>query len=64
MKTGMRHIVALAFAALLLLSSCNREEEKVIPRSKLSKIYAEMLLTDQWIGETPELRQIADTSLI
>lgn len=64
MKMSLKHIVAMSFAALLLLSSCNRAEEKVIPRSKLAKIYAEMLLTDQWISETPELRRVADTSLI
>ena len=64
MKMSLKHVVALSFAALLLLSSCNRAEEKVIPRSKLAKIYAEMLLTDQWISETPELRRVADTSLI
>ena len=50
---------------LLLLSSCGKDDEaKVIPRGKLSEIYAEMLVTDQWITSTPGMRMIADTSLV
>ncbi len=30
----------------------------------MAKIYAEMLLTDQWINSTPGMRMIADTSLV
>lgn len=36
----------------------------MIPRDKLARIYAEMLVTDQWIAETPNVRRIADTSLV
>ncbi len=49
---------------MILLASCNRDVEKVIPRGKMSKIYAEMLVTDQWILTTPSVRRIADTSLV
>ena len=49
---------------MLLFSSCLKEEDKVIPKGKLAKIYAEMLLTDQWIQDTPGIRYVADTSLI
>ena len=59
-----RHIVLTALLAVTLFSSCNRDEEKVIPRSKLARIYAEMFLTDQWITNNPGMRQIADTSLV
>ena len=49
---------------LSVLSSCRKDEAEVIPRAKLSKIYAEMLVTDQWITTTPGIRMIADTSLV
>ena len=58
------HIAALALSVLVFLSSCRKDETEVIPRSDLSKIYAEMLLTDQWIVNTPNVRTIADTSLV
>ena len=60
---AVRHIFA-AVAALTLLASCSRDESEVIPRGKLSEIYAEMLMTDQWITSTPGFRHIADTSLV
>ena len=36
----------------------------MIPRSKMADIYAEMLMTDQWILSTPGMRMIADTSMV
>lgn len=63
MKKCFGHIVAFAAFALILLASC-KEEDKVIPRDKLARIYAEMLVTDQWILTTPNIRTIADTSLV
>ena len=61
MKT-LRYISA-ALVVMLFLISCGGGEGKVIPRSKMANIYAEMFLTDQWIN-TPVLRKIADTSLV
>lgn len=59
------HIAAVSALMLLLLSSCGKDDEaQVIPRGKLSEIYAEMLVTDQWITSTPGMRMIADTSLV
>lgn len=49
---------------MILSVSCRKDEEKVIPRSELSEIYAEMLMTDQWIMSTKGVRLIADTSLV
>lgn len=56
----------MMLAAMLcgLFASCRKDEAKVIPRAKLAKIYAEMLVTDQWITTTPGIRMIADTSLV
>ncbi len=51
-------------AVFLLAVSCGRKEDKVIPRSKLAEIYAEMMLVDQWIMNNPGNRHIADTSLV
>ena len=59
----IRHII-LVTSVLLLALSCEKKGDKVIPRSKLAEIYAEMLLTDQWITGNPGNRQIADTSLV
>lgn len=64
MKIMLRHFLTMLAAACLIFSSCDKNEEKVIPRSKLSRIYAEMLMTDQWISSTPGVRMIADTSLV
>jgi hypothetical protein len=45
----------------LTLVSCG---QRVISRGDLAEIYAEMLLTDQWISSNPRVRHIADTSLV
>ena len=54
----------LLAAAVLLASSCGRDKARVISRSKMSKIYAEMFVMDQWVQNKPGLRTIADTSLV
>ena len=64
MRKVLQHFVVLLSLAAVSFSSCNMGGEKVIPRAKLSRIYAEMLMTDQWIQATPGVRLIADTSLV
>lgn len=64
MKRRFGYMILVGLSAFLLCVSCGRDGEKVIPRAKLSRIYAEMLLTDQWILTTPNVRTIADTSLV
>lgn len=63
MKRFFRHIVFVLLAVGSLVS-CNRDEAKVIPRSQLARIYADMFVTDQWITTTSGIRLIADTSLV
>lgn len=63
MKRSFLQIMAVCLS-LSALFSCGGDEPVVIPRAKLSEIYAEMLVTDQWIISTPSVRQIADTSLV
>lgn len=63
MELGLRHI-ASALAAGLVLLSCGREKERVIPRNELSEIYAEMFVLDQWLEDNRSLRREADTSLV
>lgn len=58
-----RHILTL-LVLLMLLPSCGGRKDKVIPRSKLAEIYAEMMLVDQWMIANPTFRQQADTSLV
>lgn len=64
MIRNFRHIAVLYAVLVLFLSSCGRDRVKVIPRDDLAQIYAEMLMTDQWILNTPNVRLIADTSLV
>lgn len=61
MKRFLAYIAA-AILALCFLSSC-KEEGRVIPRSTMSKIYAEMFLADQWLRDHPAARPVADTTL-
>lgn len=58
------HIMAVCLSAIVFASSCGTDEAEVIPRDDLAAIYAEMMLTDQWIMSTPNVRMIADTSLV
>ena len=44
------------------LGSCGQND--VIEEDVLSQIYAEMLMTDQWISSTAGVRLVADTSLV
>lgn len=64
MNRRLGHIIALAFSVLVFFTSCGKDKEQVIPRDELAEIYAEMLITDQWIISTPNVRMIADTSLV
>lgn len=62
MKTALKHILSI-FLLISMFSSCNKEES-IIPRKKMSMIYAEMLLADQWIQANPQFRWVADTTLM
>ena len=64
MRVRLLHIFIATALLCGIFVSCGRDEAKVISRGKLAKIYAEMLVTDQWITETPGIRMIADTSLV
>ncbi len=63
MKSYLQNIL-FCLAAVIGLASCSSDEPEVITRGKLAGIYAEMLVTDQWIANTPGIRHIADTSLV
>lgn len=64
MGIRFKHIFMALAASVLLLASCRNEGPKVIDEDDMSKIYAEMLMSDQWINNTPGVRKIADTSLV
>ncbi len=64
MKRVPIHILLFCAVAMCLFFSCGKKEARVIPRSKMAKIYAEMLMTDQWISSAPSMMRIADTSLV
>lgn len=64
MMSVLRHIMILT-VSVLAFASCGKDEAEVIPRGKLAKIYAEMMVTDQWIHQSAyNIRTIADTSLV
>ena len=64
MRRILQHITAFMVAAVICASCGSKDEAQVIPRGTMAEIYAEMLVTDQWITSTPGVRQIADTSLV
>ncbi len=64
MRFFLKHIIPVLALIVVLFASCSKDEAKLIPRKKMAKIYAEMLVTDQWITNTPGIRLIADTSLV
>lgn len=64
MKKRLLHIAALAVFVCGIIASCAKDDTEVIPRKKMARIYAEMLMTDQWITSTPGIRMVADTSLV
>ena len=49
-------------AAAFCVAACSRGP-KVIPRSKMEKIYTDMILADQWLEYNTEYRDDVDTSL-
>lgn len=64
MKKTLQHILAVLLVSVAVFSSCSKQEEKIIPRKKMSRIYAEMLVVDQWINMSMQTRQMTDTTLI
>lgn len=53
------------YAAVLLLLCCTlscHKDGRIIPPAKLTDIYVEMFLADQWLSDNPRARRGADTS--
>lgn len=53
----------LALALVLAVASCSGKP-RIIPKSKLSKIYVEIMLSDEWVRTHFEYRTQADTMLL
>lgn len=62
MRLRWAHIVVLA-AVLAMVCGCGRRA-RVIPAEKLSRIYHDMFLADQWLRDHPAARKAADTTLV
>ncbi len=62
--TRFRYIFIAVAASIFIsvLSSCR--DSGVIDEKVMAQIYAEMLMTDQWINSNPEARKMADTTLV
>ena len=59
--SAVRHIVP-AFLLVFLLASCSGKP-RIIPRSVMKDIYAEMFLADQWLADHSSERKKVDTTL-
>ena len=64
MKLTLKHILILLVACILIIPSCRRGDEKLIPRGDMAKIYAEMLVLDHWIQLDQAVRKKMDTTLV
>ncbi|MCD8313944.1 MAG: DUF4296 domain-containing protein [Bacteroidales bacterium] len=59
-----RRILYCLLIALVCLTSCSRRE-RVVPRGKMAKIYAEMFVADQQVfNQGQQYRAMADTSFV
>ena len=61
MKRGSGYILLALCAMSFSIASC-RSNGKVIPRGKLSEIYAEMYIADQWVVAIPQEKAKAETT--
>ena len=67
MKRGHLRIAIIILAVVLLgivPTFFMHSNGRVIPRNKMARIYAEMLLTDQWINDNWVQNRSADTSFV
>ena len=67
MKRGPLRIAIIILAVVLLgivPTFFMHRNGRVIPRNKMARIYAEMLLTDQWINDNWAQNRSADTSFV
>lgn len=56
----MKKVLPLVLVALVLASCLHRS--RVIPAAKLSDIYVDMFMADQWVAQNQRARKTADTS--
>lgn len=61
---GKRLVTAalIVVAVVSVLAGCHRDG-RLIPRKDLARIYADMLIADQWLNDHRALRRQADTTL-
>lgn len=64
MKRIFQYILLPLIFVMISFSLNSCREEGVIDDETMAEIYAEMLITDQWINSNPGLRTTADTSLV
>lgn len=62
MKAGRFHIL-LAMVLVACLSACG-QKGKIIPRSEMAEVYADLFMADQWILYAPEQSRVADTTMV
>ena len=61
MKVSARIVLAVAVATLCVVA-CSRGP-RIIPRSKMEKIYTDLLMADQWLAVNSDNSVAVDTTL-
>jgi hypothetical protein len=59
---ALRRLIAFFLMASFLGAVSCSDGPRVIPKSKMQKIYHEMLVADQWLADNPDKRSKADTT--
>lgn len=54
----------LSILCVLTLVGCSSRRSKIVSRSDMVKIYADMIMTDQWLNAHREYYHTADTSFV
>ena len=61
MRLSGSHILFVCLVVLTLVSGCARRG-RVIPAGTFARIYADMLVADQWLSDNNRVRRTADTT--
>lgn len=61
----MKSLVRIVLLSAMLLSAAGcRKGPEIIPEKDFGRLYAELLVTDQWVSQHPATRRTADTTRV
>ena len=64
MKRFFQYIILASTLLVTSFSLSGCKEDGIIDEDTMAQIYAEMLITDQWVNANTRFRTVADTSLV